>query len=223
MKHADIAEYGEVAILRIEAQSNVLVGYAAPRMGPKPAALALESDGVLIASVRASRYSPTAADGGVRVGWCGFELPGLAQAFALGSRVTVSCVKSGKLLEQLAFNPTVFDERRQPSQPLSAAEVFAVGSLGERCADYTENLPFAIDHRNRHVARSFLEATYQMLLDRVPGPYDYGMYEGGVATDDGLIEFLDAVVASDEYAQHPLRAMPGPFHPAFRYDRGLLG
>lgn len=209
-------------MLQIESRSSRITGYAAPRMGPKPAALALKADGVLIAAVRASRYSHTAAEAGVRAGWCGFELPGVAQAFALGAEVTLCCLASGKVLERLALSPSVFEEVHRPSQPLSVSEVFAAGSLGERCADFTENLAFAIDHRNQHGARSFLEATYQMLLDRIPKPADYGLYEGLVATDEGLIEFLEELVASKEYAQYPLRAMPGPFHPAFRYDRGLL-
>lgn len=223
MMLSDIAEYGAVATLKIETRTGLIMGYATPRVGPRPAALSLTADGVAIAVVRASRYSATAAAVGVRLGWCGFELPGLAQAFALGSDVAINCVASGRILERLAFTPAVFEQVSQPSQPLSAAEVFTVGSLGERCSDLDEILPFAVDHRNRHGARSFLEATFQMLLDRIPFDGDYLAYEGQAMTDAGLIALLEKITTSEEFARNPLRAMPGPFHPAFRYDRGLLG
>ncbi|WGM32288.1 hypothetical protein [Brevundimonas sp. NIBR11] len=223
MIRSDLVEYGAVTTLHIESRTGLITGYATPRIGPRPAALSLTTGDTTIAVVRASRYSQTAAEAGIRAGWCGFELPGLAQAFALGSDVAINCVATGKVLERLAFSPDVFEAVSPPSQPLSAAEVFFAGSLGERCSDLEQVMPFAIDHRNRHGARSFMEATYQMLLDRLPDTVAYKQYEGVVTTDAGLIEFLDDITASDEYARYPLRVMPGPFHPAFRYDRGLLG
>lgn len=224
MIRSDIAQYGAVTTLEIEERAgSVITGYAAPRAGAKPAAVALMAGDVTIAVVRASRYSQTAAEAGVRVGWCGFELHGLAQAFALSSTVTLNCVATGRVLEKLAFDPAVFETVNRATQPLTATEVFLAGGLGERCENLEHVAAFAIDHRNRHGARSVLEATYQMLLDRLPDGAAYDGYGPLVMSDIGLLDLLKAICTSEEYKQNPLRIMPGPFHPAFRYDRGLLG
>ena len=200
----------------------MIVGYAAPKAGIKPSALRLLSDGEAVCVARASRYSADAAAAGLRVGWCGFELPGLAKALAIGSAVSIVCAATGAELEQLSLSPEIFAHQGARTS-LTAEQVFLSGSAGERCADLYEVAPFAIDHRNRHGCHSFIEATYQMVLDRMPDPKARKLLAETVETDEGLVKFLSGLIDSEEHTALPLRLFPGPFHPSFRYDRSLIG
>lgn len=217
---SDISTYGAIATFEITSRSRGLRGLAAPKGGFQPGALRLVAGGETIAATRASRYSPDAALAGLRVGWCGFELPGLDTAFAISSDVSVRCLVTDAVLATIELSQDLFAARADTNRPLSALEVFRAGSAGERCESVAEIVRFATDHRDRHGARSFVEATCLMATEVLPDPEDLEEFIELVTSDEGVMTFLSLMQESD--GQEPRRTFPGPFHPAFRYDRSLL-
>ena len=216
----DTLVYARVALFEVSSQTDRLCGIAPPRAGIKPTALRLQAGSDLISVVRASRFSADAATRGLRFGWCGFELPGLAQALAIGSDVTVRCQASGDVLAILKLGPEVFDAAVQQVATMDIAGVMNLGAAGER-AEVEQILPFAIDHKNRLGFHSFIEATYQMIVGRLPTDAERKKIEPKVESDEGVEKLLRKLLSGSNGSNGPL-PLPGPFHSAFRYDRGLL-
>ncbi|CAL1692998.1 hypothetical protein MMB232_03181 [Brevundimonas subvibrioides] len=216
----DTQTYAPVAVFEILSQSDRLSGLAAPRAGVKPAALRLEAGGDVICVVRASRFSDEASTRGLRFGWCGFELPGLARALAISSDVTVRCHATNETLLKLVAGPDVFDAAARQGTILDLAAIMERGSAGER-ADVEHILPFAIDHRTRLGFHSFIEATYQMIVGRLPTDSERRKLEQKTATGEGVEKLLRKLADDRRKSGYPFK-LPGPFHSAFRYDRGLL-
>lgn len=214
----DTQTYAPVAMFEILSQTDRLLGIAAPRAGVKPAALRLEAGSDLISVVRASRFSPDASARGLRFGWCGFELPGLALALAIGSDITVRCHATREVLSVLRLGPDVFDAAAKRTTLLDVGAVMNLGAAGER-ADVEQILPFAIDHNTRVGYHSFIEATYQMTLGRLPTDNERKKAEPKVTSDLGVEKLLRRL---SDGSKGGLGRLPGPFHSAFRYDRGLL-
>lgn len=220
MMQSDLVAHAPVTIFKIISRSERLVGYATPKAGLRPSVINLVAAGEVICSAKASRFNEDAATAGIRYGWCGFELAGLPRALALSSECSVTCAASGAVLERMILRPELLAARPE-RQPLTAADVLDFAG-GERCRDIRWVLPFAIDHRNSRGIHSVLEATWQMLLDRLPDAEEIELWHSVVQTDAGLGELLQTLVAEMEEATYAPVRLPGPFHPSFRYDRKLL-
>ena len=216
----DTQTYAPVALFEVSCQTDRLCGIAAPRAGIKPTALRLEAGSEIVSVVRASRFSADAMARGLRSGWCGFELPGLARALAIGSDVTVRCHASGDVVSVLKLGPEVFDAAARRAVVMDVAAVMALGEAGER-AEVEQILPFAIDHKARLGFHSFIEATYQMILGRLPTDAERRKIEPKLGSDEA-VEKLLRKLSDDSKRGGGLLRLPGPFHSAFRYDRGLL-
>lgn len=214
--------YSPVVKFQLDPGTAGLTGYAAPGGGANPCLIKLTSDDRPIVFVRATGYSEAAARDGFRGGWCGFEAPGLAQALSVGEIVRLHCGVSGEILSDIAFDPALFGDGAQTSTTLTATDVITHARLGEIAPDVAHILPFAVAHLDRHGARPFLEATYLTLLRRWPDASAGFETSGGESDDEHVATYLNGIIDSDEYRIKWGRKTPGPFHPAFRYDRDHL-
>lgn len=217
------AIYPPVAMFALTEQSSRLIGYAAPKSGMKPCVLKLTADDTPIAFIRASRFSLEADDAGLRMGWCGFEIPGLARAFAIGSRVEIACASTGAILATIPLSPAVFGSRAAEPERLSVAEVIVASRSGESCDGIDQLLPFAAHHLRKFGPRAAVEATFQTLLGRWPENDVVDRWSPSIHEDEQLTALVTEITDSSEYQDDPLKSLPGPFHQAFRYDLGLLG
>ena len=215
--------YPPVVTFALAERSPRMIGYAAPKSGTKPCVLKLTTDDIPIAFIRASRFSVEAHDAGLRMGWCGFEIPGLAQAFAIGSRVELACASTGAILATVPLSQAIFDSRIAEPERLSAAGVIGASRSGETCDDIDQLLPFAAHHLRKFGPRSAVEATFQTLLARWPENDVVDKWSPSIDDDEQLTELIAEITDSSEYQDNPLKSLPGPFHQAFRYDLGLLG
>lgn len=218
-----ISTYAPVAVFELQDQ-NGLSGIAAPRSGLAPCLIRLSSDDTPIAFGRATRLNPAAETRGLRQGWCGFEIAGLRQAFAVGDDVRLSCGVSGETLAQLPFDPGLFSPEGSAPRTLTTLDLTRLARGGEMCASVGDLMPFALAHYRTFGERAFIEASYQTLLRRWPessapgcGDADSGNLEMVVAA------WLYSLADSDEFLNLWAAEIPGPFHQAFRYDRSLLG
>ena len=221
MTQSDLVAHAPVTLFKVLSRSDRLVGYATPKAGLRPSVINLVAAGEVICSAKASRFNDAAAAAGIRYGWCGFELAGLPRALALSSDCAVTCAASGAVLERINLTPEVLASRPQGRQALTATEVFDFAG-SERCQDIRWIMPFAIDHRNRRGIHSVIEATWQMLLDRLPDAEEIELWHSILQTDAGLGELLETLIKEIAEAAPAAVRLPGPFHPLFRYDRTLL-
>lgn len=216
-------KYSPVETFQLDDPGEVLTGYAAPRGNGLACLLVMSSQNRPIFHARATIYSGTAHAKGLRSGWCGFEIPGVAQAFAVGDAVNLSCGVSGQVLADIAFDPRLFAERRQTSITLTAQDVIRHARQPEMAPDLDHVLPFAIGHFKKFGQRALIEATFMTFLRRWPEP-GAKMSEDPEMTDDELIaDFLIAVSTSDEATSYWGDGVPGPFNPFFHFDRPGLG
>lgn len=212
--------YSPVAAFHLERDyEGRAVGYAAPT-GGAPVLLKLTSDQTPIAFVRATAYSQAAADAGLRSGWCGFTLTGLSEAFAVGDDVELKCVASGQILK--AFTLEDLALRPLPAQtPLSAIDLVALTRRAECCPTVEILTSFGLNHLRRHGHRHFIEASYQTLLGRWPDSAAPEMDLELETQEDQVLAYLNDLLASSECLARWGGLIPGPFHPAFRFD--ILG
>lgn len=219
-----INTYAPVAEFKLHDVSETVSGFAAPKSGPAPCLVKLSSDDTSIVFGRASRFDALAAGRGLRQGWCGFDLSGLRQAFAIGDDVRLSCGVSGETLAQLTLAPTLFQAAPAAPQTLSVLDITRLARSGEMCVDVDDLVPFAAAHFRAFGERALVEATYQTLLRRWPDGNAAGI--GDVEADSLEIAvgvYLRTMVESSEFKNLWAAEIPGPFHHAFRYDRSLLG
>lgn len=219
-----IATYSPVASFELHDRTGSLSGFAAPKNGIAPCLLKLSSDNTPITFGRATRLNAIAASRGLRQGWCGFEISGLRQAFAIGDDVRVTCAVSGETLAQLSFDAALFSSEPAATRTLKTADLTRFARGGEMCADVDDLLPFAMAHYQAFGARAFIEASYLTILRRWPdltAPDIVGADEDTI--DMVLAIWLRDLVDSDEFQNQWAAEIPGPFHQAFRYDRSLLG
>ncbi len=222
---ASTSRYSPVASFKLDdkdatdARIDVLTGYAAPRTGGQPCLVTLSADDRPIVQVRAARHSDAAELAGLRSGWCGFELPGLAQAFAVGDQVRVRCGVSGDVLAEVRLDPALFADRPQTLTTLTASDILAHARHSETSPDVDHILPFARAHFERYGTRPFIEATYMTLLRRWPDQTVQLEPDADLTDDQRIAAFLDEIVEGKEFTQAWGGLIPGPFHPAFRYDR----
>lgn len=216
--------YAPVATCEIDIQQGRVIGHAAPAGSPAPCLIALISAETPIAYARATGFSADAAAAGLRMGWCGFDLPGLRQAFALGDLARVICGVSGDLLQEIAADPTAFEFPLPGARTLSAADIVRLAQGGEVCDTIDQLLPFALAHRQRYGDRATIEAAYQTLLRRWPDGGAPQSIDGpdDLDADAHVLHLLTAMIDSEEFRQLWAAAIPGPFHPAFRFDRAVM-
>lgn len=213
--------YSAVAAFALtDTSDDCLRGYAAPNRAA-PALVKLTSDDTTIAVVKATGYSTAAAALNLRLGWCGFELHGLRQAFAVGDAVKLCCGVSGDILTSLEL------EMLSPVMP-TAKQVSVVDLINlirktESCPTVEELLPFAVNHYRRHGARQFIEASYQTLLGRWPEIDAPDMNFTLEVEEERVERYLSDILDSREYREKWGDVIPGPFMAGFRFDlAGLL-
>lgn len=208
------------AFALVETSDDCLRGYAAPK-GAAPALLKLTSDGTPISFSRASGYSSAAAEAGLRLGWCAFQVHGLRQAFAIGDSVMLCCGVSEDVLATLSID--MLDRAKPETAQLSAVDLVALIRAPDLCPEREQLLPFALNHYRRHGARQFIEACYQTLLGRWPEA-DAPDIDFGLKTDEYRVEsYVADVLDSAEYRARWGEAIPGPFMSGFRFDTtGLI-
>ena len=143
-----------------------LEGWAAPDRGRAPCQVSLYSGDIPIAFCRATRFSSEAEHEGVRLGWCGFALPALDQALALGGPVAVRCEVSGKVLMRPDLTPRVFNNSHKSPDLMSVFEALEYLRKQESCPDAERLAVFGRNHLRRHGAHSFLNALFRSLLSR---------------------------------------------------------
>lgn len=213
--------YSAVAAFALTNTSDDLLrGYAAPNRAA-PALVKLMSDDTTISVVKATGYSKAAADLSLRFGWCGFEVHGLRQAFAVGDSVKLCCGVSGDVLASLEFE--ILSQVMPPARQISVVDLITQIRTGESCPTVEELLPFAVNHYRRHGARQFIEASYQTLLGRWP-EIDAPDVNFVVDSEEDRVRFyLSDILASHEYREKWSDVIPGPFMSGFRFDlAGLL-
>ncbi|NBB63515.1 hypothetical protein GVN18_30075 [Pseudomonas sp. ODNR1LW] len=209
--------YSSVAVFVLdELGGDVLRGYAAPS-GFEPALIKLVAGDIPITFARAAGFSPAAEDAGVRLGWCGFELPGLRQAFAISDDVKVCCGVSGEILSTIPGD--LVSKEIPPSVELSAHDLLLKVRSLDCCRTLDPLTPFALNHYRRHGARQFIEATYQTLLGRWPDDTVPDLELSLSSDEERVIFYLIDVIGSEEYAAKWGDLIPGPFSTGFRYDR----
>lgn len=215
--------YSPVAAFELHQQPGVLAGFAAPARGLSPCLIRLSADEAPIAFTRATRHDPEAAARGLRHGWCGFEMAGLRQAFAIGDAVRLSCGVSGETLVQIPFDPALFQPQPVTARTLSVHDLTRLVRAGEMCADVDQLLPFALAHHQKYGARAFIEAAHQTLLRRWPDSSDPDLEEiPGASTEETVALYLHSLVEGLEFSSLWLAEIPGPFHDNFRFDRSPL-
>lgn len=213
--------YSPVTAFALSDTSNdCLKGYAAPD-GATPSQIRLIADDTTITVGKATAYSAAAAACGLRRGWCGFELHGLRQAFAVGSAVKLCCGASGALLATLPRD--VLSAVVPPAKQLSVTDLISLVRSAESCPSINELLPFAVNHYRRHGARQFIEASYQTLLGRWP-EVNAPDVDFELDTEEERVEsYLDNIIDSAEFQEKWDGIIPGPFMSGFRFDlSGLL-
>ncbi len=196
---------------------NRIVGHAAPAGGPLPCGLRLEADGAIIAITRATGFSPDAAARGLRRGWCGVTLEGLDVAAALADSMQVYCVTSDRLLLETAVPAPSF---------VSDAPLTVEGLLDamrrEGCGITPASLlPFAQATLRRQGLHAMLDATYRTLLGRAADADVVAAWQADPPPEAAQAA-IAMIAGSIEFRDRPGHMVPGPFHPQFAYDRGLI-
>lgn len=201
---------------------GTLVGYAAPAGGPAPCRLILSAGETPIVVVEATSFCQDAARAGVRAGWCGFTVPGLAQAFAISDDVRLTCAASAKNLATVAFDADLLAGTGGQSR-LTVSELLALARLPQTSPSLLHLMEFASEHLRRHGVRSFVERSYQTLLGRWPDASAAYDLPSGKTDDARALAYVSTLMESPEYAARWGEQIPGPFHPSFRYDKDMIG
>lgn len=217
---ADIT-HAAVAHFKLVSTSDGATGYAAPERGDAPCLIVLTADDRPIVHVRAVRHSLEAAKADLRGGWCGFRAPGLAEAFAIGDRVSLKCGVSGKVLADVPFSEGLLSVK-PTTEILTVSDLREHAHRDEVCDDLDLLIPIAVAHLKQHGARRFVEAVYLTFLRRWP---DVSAAElpRAPGTDQERVEaYLELVTGSEEYANLGHGHYPGPYHPTFRFDLAAI-
>jgi hypothetical protein len=201
---------------------STIEGEAAPTGGKLPCLIGLYSEGIPIAFGRATRHSPTAANAGLRHGWCGFEIPGAPLAKAIGNNVELRCGVTDRILGRPDIGLESLETVPPTASPINVFELVDLAQAGEDCPNVETFAAFGRNHLQLHGVHSFLHSTYQMLFGRdadndVIGPW--------VASTDPLSEvedFLNDLLVCEEFLAKPFSHLPGPFQDTFRYDTSFI-
>ena len=217
-----VMNYAPVSIFSGEIVDGVLEGYAAPERGLLPCSVGLFSGETAVSYARATRFSEEAEASGVRLGWCGFRLPGLAQALALEGAVEVRCGVTNAVLLKPAIDVSKVERSSRLVRQVSLTEFLTLVRSEDACPDVARLAIFASDHARRHGDRSFLHAAYQTLLGREPDSAIMAVWNGDSLDIDEIERLLSDMVESDELQGRAVQGIPGPFQSSFKFDRGLF-
>jgi len=208
--------YSPVTVFKFDDGSDPMSGYAAGS-GDAPCLVKLLADETPVAFARATRYAPTAAVDGFRGGWCGFEIAGAKQAFALSDAVTLRCGVSGEILMTVTSEQAMTPDAE--AGMLTVAELLSRARSADLCPSAELLTVFALNHFRRHGLRRLVEATYETLLLRWPDSSAREPNPRLADEEKRIAAYIRDIMKSDEYMKKWGREIPGPFHPAFRYDR----
>lgn len=214
--------YAVVDTFSAKVVDDRIQGIAAPIGGPLPCQVGLFAGDVPVAFARAARFSQDAEDAAIRLGWCGFELPGLEQALALGGLIQLRCGASGAVLMKPKIDPDIFSTSVRSPRILSVFEAIRNTREAEACPDTKRLALFAREHLRLHGPRGVLSATYRTILGREIDPTGLAMWDHVSDLSDLVDEFIEDLVNSSEYQNMPVQVLPGPFQTAFAYDQRLI-
>jgi len=217
-----VMNYAPVSTFSGEIVDGALEGFAAPAKGLLPCSIGLFSGATAISYARATRFSETAEASGVRLGWCGFRLPGLAQALALEGAVEVRCSVTNAVLLKPAIDVSEVERSSRTISQVSLAEFLTLVRSEDASPDVSRLAIFAYEHMRRHGGRSFLHAAYQTLFGREPDGATMAVWSGDGLDLDGIERYLADMVASDEFQGRAVQGIPGPFQSSFKFDRSLF-
>lgn len=220
---ADFGAYPAVTTFKIIETGRRLTGYAAPRSGRWPSVLKLVADNEPVAFIRAGQYSPDAMTDGFRFGWCGFEVAGLAEAFALGSKVELRCAATDHVLLDVNFNADVLQTAAPGTAEATPTQILEIARAGQDCTDIETIKPFVQRHRQVHGLHSTIDAAYRSLLQRGADSVALTSWSLENESDDDLIEMMEEITVSAEFIDRPRKYIPGPFHPSFGFDLSIFG
>lgn len=202
--------------------SGTIEGHASPERGPLPCGLRLEAGLEAVSVAEATGFSDAAARSGLRLGWCGFVIGGLAQAIAMDDDVTLRCSASGAVLAKWSAASLTGSLLPTARRPLTVEGLIARSIAAGGCSDARQVLPFAVGLAKAEGREAFIEATYRYLLDRRPDAKAINL-PGRDDLDPGIIEACwQAVMSSDEYGSVRRWGHAGPFQPSFPFPLAPL-
>lgn len=218
-RHAPTAQF---EVLRMDMASGTIEGHAAPDRGLLPCGLRLEAGRETVSSAEATGFSDAAARSGLRLGWCGFVIGGLAQAVAMDDDVTLKCAGSGAVLSKWSAASLTAMLLPAARRPLTVEGLIARSIAAGGCSDVRQVLPFAIGLARTRGREAFIKATYRYLLDRLPDAQAIDLPRGE-EVDPGMVEACwQAVISSDEYTSVRRWGHAGPFQPSFPFPLAPL-
>lgn len=218
-----VINYAPVAHFSAETVGDSIKGIAAPADGPRPCLIGLFAGDIPVSFARAARFSEAAEKNEIRLGWCGFQLPALDQAVALGGKIEVRCGVSGRSVMKPNVDVSVFGTAGRLNRVLSVVDAMRLVREAEACPDRLRLEVFAREHFRQHGPRSFLSAAYQTVLGR---EIDAGaLAQWDHVSDHGALmtPFLERLAQSQEFVSMPYQVLPGPFQARFAFDHGLFG
>ena len=216
MNYAAVVEFSAAVV------DDAVEGFAAPRNTLQPCMVALYAGDAPVSFARAASLSAEAQEDGIRLGWCGFRLPGLPQAFALGGEIQVRCGVTGKVLLKPKVEAESIERKTRTTQSLTLTEFLTDIRNEEGCTDVADLALFAYDHLRRHGGQSFLFASYQTFFQRDPDQAAIESWSGNGLSLAGVESYLLDIVKSDEFKNRAIQTMPGPFQAGFKFDRSLF-
>lgn len=208
--------YAPVSKFLLREKGNSLVGYAAPASGSAACLLKLTADGIPIAAARATGFSRDARDASLRLGWCAVELPGLAVAGAVGSRLEVRCGVSDQIIWQRSGRKPVAAPRI-PKVGFTVFDIISLSRKADAATSLSEIEPFFRAHLTKFGTSSYVNATYGTFLGRAAEHEALRHYDG-YPLEKVLNSVIQTVLGSREFRKNALGFIPGPFNASFRYD-----
>ncbi len=208
------------AVIRLrqhEARGAVIEGWAAPSTGPRPSVLRLLAGEDLLTVVKATRYSPEAAQAGVRRGWCGFRIKNVAAAAALSDDVKLVCAVSDRVQARWSSAQLLAGYVGRKRTLLNVPEYRRQVHSASGATGLDQILPFALRTQHLHGDHGLVIAFYRWMLQRVPSNSEVADFMQHVdrPLTPGACE--KRLSSSEEYLRNR-RLLPGPFDPAFPFD-----
>lgn len=211
--------YAAIAEFSAEIVDDAMQGFAAPKTGLLPCVVGLFAGDTAISFARATSFSEATE---IRMGWCGFRLPGLAQAVALEGEVQLRCGVTNAVLLRPVVDITTVERKTRIVEQISLTEFLSGVRAQEAFPEIGQLAIFGYEHMRRHGGQSFLFAAYQTLLEREPDAATISSWSSeGLGVDD-IETYLADIVESDEFRRQAVKALPGPFQAGFKFDRSLF-
>ncbi len=200
---------------------GALTGFAAPDGGPDPCLVELVCGGETLSMARAVGYSHSAAEGGLRLGWCAFVLGGLTSARSPEEAVEIRCALTARTLA--AFSPR--DLAGRSDRERERTTVLGLRSFLGRlygCLDVEQIRPFYEPFIAANTIRDCVKAAYEYFLRRTPSEIEIEGLAPHVPHPLTMDWIARLFIECDEFKAGPGFPLPGPFDPGFPFDRGVL-